>query len=367
MRRHHAALLALLGAAACRSQAPALLGAGDPRSGLPPSLADFVNREFDSLHRTPAVKVVRWSASLDGGLRRETIQAMRFAADPKVIGVVGHSGSRESLLAANVYNADQLPQIVPTGTSRKLRAAGPWTFRLVPNDSVEGEFLADVAIDSLHAKSVSIFYVGDEYGVGLRDGVASAMRRRGLDPREQVRFSDQGCLQERNARLHRETALASLLRHRPDVVVLAVRSNVAGCLMTTIAEALPEAQFLSGDGVTLHSPEIRSLPPELRARLGTVTFWDPTRGDSSGSNFIARAHAYLGREPDAGDALNYDAYQLLAAAVREAGPSRNAVRQWLESLGRTRDPWQGVTGAIRFDVERRSLLRLSRPAVVSTR
>ncbi len=67
--------------------------------------------------------------------------------------------------------------------------------------------------------------------------------------------------------------------------------------------------------------------------------------------------------PDASEALQYDAYMLLAAAIREAGPSRVAVRKWLESLGRSREPWQGVTGPIAFTRPRSEILRMSGPGL----
>ncbi|MEO5798952.1 MAG: ABC transporter substrate-binding protein [Gemmatimonadales bacterium] len=363
MSRLSAVLLALLGATACRTQAPALLGSGDPRSVVHPSIVDFVDRELDSLHLASSVKVVRWTASLAGGLRRETEQAMTYAANDRIVAVVGHSGSRESLLAANVYNPAGIPQIVPTGTSRRLSGAGEWTFRMVPNDSVEGAFLADVALDSLKARSVLILFGGDEYGVGLRDGVSAALRRRGITQVDEVRVPDRPCSYRLAIPLHRETALAALARHRPDVVVLALRSNTVSCLMLPISEALPEVQFLSGDGVTLHSAEVQALPRDLRAKLGTVTFWDPSNGDGSNRDFTSRAGSFLGHPPDASDALYYDAYQLLIAATREAGANRQAVRQWLTSLGRTRPPFAGVTGPIRFDTERRALLHLVRPSL----
>ena len=56
----------------------------------------------------------------------------------------------------------------------------------------------------------------------------------------------------------------------------------------------------------------------------------------------------MGREPRHGDATWYDALMLASQAVRDAGPDRAAVRAWLESLGRTRPPYFGVTGPIAF-------------------
>ena len=52
---------------------------------------------------------------------------------------------------------------------------------------------------------------------------------------------------------------------------------------------------------------------------------------------------------------------LLTAAVRDVGPDRMAIRNWLESLGRTREPWMGVTGPIAFSRQRSEILRMTGP------
>jgi ABC-type branched-subunit amino acid transport system substrate-binding protein len=77
--------------------------------------------------------------------------------------------------------------------------------------------------------------------------------------------------------------------------------------------------------------------------------------------FVDLVKTKLNRAPGASHALQYDAFMLLSTAVREAGTSRRAIRSWLESLGRTRDPWPGVTGPIAFNRPRSEILRMSGP------
>src|SRR5688572_15621743 len=60
---------------------------------------------------------------------------------PGVAALVGPSSSRTALAVAPMANRAGIPEIIPSSTSRLLSQTGPWTFRLVPDDSVEGEFL----------------------------------------------------------------------------------------------------------------------------------------------------------------------------------------------------------------------------------
>jgi len=63
---------------------------------------------------------------------------------------------------------------------------------------------------------------------------------------------------------------------------------------------------------------------------------------------VERFHRVTGRDPGPDDAMNHDALILMAHAVRAVGPDRAALRRYLESLGRSRPPYHGVTGDITF-------------------
>jgi ABC-type branched-subunit amino acid transport system substrate-binding protein len=106
--------------------------------------------------------------------------ASRLTQRADLAGVVFHQGSRESLLLAPMFREAQVPLLLTSATSRRLRETGPWTFMLAPDDSAEGAFIGSFAAARLGAHSATLFYVVDEYGTGLRDGVMSALRERGV-------------------------------------------------------------------------------------------------------------------------------------------------------------------------------------------
>lgn len=359
--RHSFVALALWGTAACRSDRPLIIGDANTRPLDRPSIITLVRQDLDSVAGSARARVNSWSSSTSTGVVRETEQALRFANDPNVLAAVGHSGSRASLLGASVYNTEHLPQIVPEATSRRLAQAGPWTFRMVPNDSVEGAFLADMAHDSLHANRVTIFYVGDEYGIGLRDGIVAGLAWHGQQPIDVVRLPDMGCSDDASKRALRAVVFASMQRVHPEVAVLAVRSGPAACVVRLVDEFAPDVRFLGGDAVVWEATGIVALADSLKARLRTVSFWEPSRGDPTGRHFVERATRLLGRPPTASETLTYDAFMLLATGIREGHTDREELRRWLLSLGRTRPAFPGVTGPIAFASERRALLRLIGP------
>jgi branched-chain amino acid transport system substrate-binding protein len=351
------AMLALL--VGCGRPESVRIGDGYPRDESLPFL-EAIRPAVES----SGVLISTWSVGGDPRItiQLNTEQAWLFADDPTVVAVVGHTGSREALLASAVYNAREVPHVIPNATSALLAQAGPWTFALVPSDSVEGAFIADYALDSLRASRVGVLYLGDEYGIGLRDGVRAALRRRGSDFVDASMIPSDWCYAEPAASIHRAIINASLRRAKPDVVVVTTGSSSGWCTADLIHEANPETWIIFGDGMdgARHIPE---LTPRVNAdRIRGVEFW--TAGtDSMSRAFVERVQRKLDRPPEASHALQYDAYMLLAAAIREAGPDRNAIRRWLASLGVSREPWRGLTGPIAFNRPRSEILHMSGPTV----
>lgn len=84
--------------------------------------------------------------------------AETLAADPRVLGVVGHFSSTTSLAAAGVYQRAGLPMISPSSTAVTLSGLGDAVLRTVPSDRQAGQALAMVARQQLKLARVSVFY-----------------------------------------------------------------------------------------------------------------------------------------------------------------------------------------------------------------
>ena len=258
---------------------------------------------------------------------------------PDIVAVVGHPSSRASLLAAPIYGEAGVPFIVPTATSRRLRDAGPWTFQLAPDDEAEGAFIAGFALDSLKARGISIFYlVADEYGIGLRGGIARALAARGVAPADAVGILEDSDFGRRVA--------ASLRRQTPDAVVIAARTPEAVGITLAIRKRLPGVPLILADGV-----EPDAFVHAVASRLGpadAVAWWRADNPDPASQAFVQRFERAAGRAPRPQEAMYYDALMVAAQAVETVGPRRDAVRRYLTQLGVSRPAYAGITGPISF-------------------
>ena len=337
---------------------PAIASAYGARTA--PGLPDVVRPILDSSGTGIAMRP--WS--LRGyELTLHSTQAELFAADPSVVAVVGHPGSRDALLGAAVYNREGVPQVVPTGTSRALGRAGPWTFTLAPDDSVEGAFLANWAIDSTGARRIAVMYLGDEYGIGILEGVRGGLATRGMQLVDQVLLPSQSCggTAAVNREVYSAIGRALIQRERPDVIILASANANGWCVTDLIHGTDPSIWILAADGFDVRQRSAGTRGVYAPDRLRGVSFWRRRNDDEASLEFVHRYSSATGRLPTAGDAMEYDAYMLLRAAILDVGPDREAIRAWLESLGRRRPAWPGVTGPVSFDRPRSGILRMVAP------
>jgi branched-chain amino acid transport system substrate-binding protein len=334
-------VVALLAGACGRSAEPVRIGVvfSARNSAIAFLAADDIN-SAGGVRGRPLVIVLDTITETSDQADVEIRRAQSIVRRTRVVGVVGHAGSRVSLVAAPIYNAAEVVHIVPTGTSRLLARAGPWTLTLAPNDSVEGTFIAEFVRDRLRARSVVMLYVNDEYGMGLRDGVRSALSGSDVRLLREQRYDISGDI---------GTAVDAALRGgAPDVVVVGGRARETGAIARRLRALRVPSRVVAGDGSdVLH--DLVTVAGPAAAGIYVTTFWLPGAGADTASERFRRAVSQrFVRPASSQDAMIYDAVRVMAAAVEAVGDDPAAVRRYLLELGRTRPRYRGLTGEIGF-------------------
>ncbi len=353
-------LLALVVGSACQDVTPAIgftVTWGDDR--LEAFMQDAVNRAPGVPVRIIGREAGRLADFRSSPLAAEVSRATVLAADPDVMIVVGPGGSREALQVAPIYRDAGVVNVAPTASSRLLASVGPWTFRMAPDDSLQGAFMGAFADTGLRARSAAIFYASDEYGIGLATGIAAELKARGISILERVPLRlAQPCLPPSGSRGSYEDLTAQLaLRGRPDVVLIAARTVETGCLAHAVRARWSAVPIVAGDGAYFDPFFLRMMADASTDQVYLVTYWHRDIADSASRAFVAAFEEAVGRSPRHGDAVFYDAVMLAATAVREAGADREDIRRWLRELGTTRPAYDGIAGPISFAPDRpRTLL-----------
>ena len=328
------ALLAL----GCERPGPAVVGYAFPYSAA--AVVRLARETVAEMPGRPAVHIEEDTVA--GGMRAdlEVERARRMVELPRLVGVVGHPDSRGALAAAPVYNDAGVVQLTPLATSGRLDEAGPWTFTLAPDDSVEGAFIGRFVDERLRAREVALLYVGDEHGEGLRNGVAAELERRGIRINREFLYDGESDL---------ETLVrASLAPRVPDAMVVAGPQAATAEIARHMMRYAPGIPVVAGDGA-LRLPGLAAQAGPATERLYVVSLWQPDTADARYRAFESRYRQLTGETPDPTDVLIYDALMLLISAAVEGRGEPAAARRWLVSLGRSRPPYQGVTGPITLD------------------
>jgi branched-chain amino acid transport system substrate-binding protein len=320
-------------------EAGAIALADHSRAGLAPM--ELVS------HANPA------PASADPSL----VLAQSLVRDEGVIAVVGHSSSTVSLAASQIYNAAKVVQIAPTSTAPAYSDAGPYSYRLVPSDVEQARFIVSAVRSGWpRADRIAVIHVNDDYGRGLyrsMDGYLDGVVFRGL-------------YAETPDTTHVTALAGRLIAAEPDVLIWIGRPRRLHMMLAAVRADLAGLHVICSDacddGVVYDNHD------DGYTGIRFVRFVDAAAPDPALQEF-RREYEQRTNEPAAAEAvLTYDAVRLIGQAIEDGARTGEALRRYLDSLGRSRPAYRGLSGLIQFndsgDVERAYLLADVLPAGV---
>lgn len=333
----------LLFAAACRSDAPIMIGLAGPLSeprGTSMRLGtELAVREINAaggVRGRPLALVLQ-----DDSSRAEVAVrvARTLSADERVVAVIGHLTSAATLAAAPIYNGGRapVPAISPSASAPTVSDAGPYTFRVCPTDVLHGARLAEFGRRQLRAQTAAVLYQNDEYGRGIRDTfVDSFTRIGGTVVTDDPYVLDLPSFEPYLRRLRQ--------RGGADLLVIGGTAAVARRILATLDTVRLTPRVMGGDALT----GVESDPRSAGVLISSAYL--PDIPEPRNARFVqAYRQAYPNQPLDHRGAAAYDIAHLLARAIAEAGPNRRRLRDYLASVGRSSPPFLGVTGRIVFD------------------
>ncbi|HEX9107278.1 MAG TPA: branched-chain amino acid ABC transporter substrate-binding protein [Longimicrobiales bacterium] len=269
-----------------------------------------------------------------------------FRNDPAVIGVVGHTGSAQTLEAAPVYGDVQgggrnaVLAISPGATNPVISGVSKWVFRDCPTDINMAAAMAAYTADTLGRRRVGLIYRNDLFGRGFARAFAAAFQRRN------------GVVVEHDPYLAGVTEYAAYARRMKQegvqALIIAGGAADAGPMLRALRAQLGDIPVLGTDDMASIQADTGAAR-EFRGVHYAAFYLPETRSGAASARFVTEYRQRFGSDPDTRAALAYDAATIIGRAVRETGPDRARVRDWVASVGRGRPAHAGITGDIRFD------------------
>jgi branched-chain amino acid transport system substrate-binding protein len=266
--------------------------------------------------------------------------ATEFAADPAVVAVVGHVTSGAELAAAGVYEDSGLVAVSPSATSPDVSRAGEWIFRVCPSDIAHGLALARWVRSGLSLERVVVLYANDAYGRGVLAGFAGEFEDAGGTVLSRDPFLTETTQDSAGV----DPYLRRAMGRDAQAIVVAGLANEAASIIAAARRLGFAGPILGGEGLL----GVETAGPVTEGVYVSAPFLpDGTTGAARA--WVEAYEQEYGDPPDAFAAQTWDALQLVALAIDEAGADRAAVRDYLAAVGDGRPAFEGVTGTIAFD------------------
>ncbi len=265
------------------------------------------------------------------------LAANKLAADPDVVGVIGHFNSSCTKAASAIYHEARMVQITPASTNPDISRQGFDTFfRICATDDVQGPAAADFVFSKLGLRKISIIDDKTTYGKGLADQFDKKFESLGGTV-----LSHDGITQGEKDFTPLLTKVKSL---EPQLIFFGGIYPELSLLIKQSRKLGLRAPWMGGDGV-FDVTLIKLVTPSLsEGTYSTMLGVDPHTLPEA-KDFVTRYEARYG-EIGSFSAYGYDAVNVLIEAIRRAGKNdREAV---LREVRNTKD-FGGVFGRINFD------------------
>ncbi|MBN2499551.1 MAG: branched-chain amino acid ABC transporter substrate-binding protein [Anaerolineales bacterium] len=100
--------------------------------------------------------------------------ANKYASNPDVVAIAGHTFSGSTEAAIPIYNDARIPMLSPSATMETLTQGDQDVFNRIPfTDDIQGANAAAYLHDVLGLSSIAVMHDGDSYGQGIAETVAA--------------------------------------------------------------------------------------------------------------------------------------------------------------------------------------------------
>jgi len=227
----------------------------------------------------------------------------------KVIAVIGHLNSGQTLAAMELYKDMPLVVITPTSSEQSLTERGYTNFfRVNANDAVQAAVDARFLVEKLGARRVAVVFNNTEYGRGLAASLTRELAQRGGEAVLQLEVEE--------GQSHYEREVAQIQETNPDAVFYAGYEIETPYLRAALVGAGVTAPMLASDGAFLGA----TIDEAAGAAEGMyVSAFAPSPRNVADARWIEAYQAVEYRNPDTYSVNGYVAMQVLAEGVRQAG------------------------------------------------
>src|SRR5437868_15000476 len=256
--------------------------------------------------------------------------------------IIGEECSDATLAIMPIVEQAKVPLLNAGSSALKITDPGnPWTFRIMPNEVMQGVDIATNAYNKLNAKSAVLLYENTNAGIGNAKVFGDTFTKLGGKI-----LADIGFGRDANDFTSIATRIAGL--GKIDVIPTYTLEGQG----LRITQALAQAGVTKGGGGQSIQLGTIWLPFGFEQKAGKaasgyirIVQFDPTDKREVVQSFVRTFRAKYNQEPTHINAHAYDQIAVIADVVRRGGKDSASIR---DLLAATKN-FSGVTGSVEFD------------------
>jgi branched-chain amino acid transport system substrate-binding protein len=256
--------------------------------------------------------------------------------------IIGEECSDATLAIMPTIEQAKIPLINAGSSSIKITDPGnPWTFRIMPNEVMQGVDIATQAYNRLNARTAVLLYENTNAGIGNARVFNETFTKLGGKVVAEIGFGRE---------INDFTAIATRVAGLGKIDIIPTYTLEGQGLKIT--QALAQAGVVKGgDGAAIQLGTIW-LPFGFEQKAGKaatgyvrIVQFDPTDQRELVRNFVTAFKAKFNADPTHLHAHAYDQIMLIADVVKRGAKDAQSIR---DTLATTKD-FVGVTGSVEFD------------------
>ena len=256
--------------------------------------------------------------------------------------LIGEECSDATLAIMPIVEQAKIPLINAGSSSIKITDPGnPWTFRIMPNEVMQGVDIATNAYKRLNARTAVLLHENTNAGIGNAQVFADTFTKLGGKVLADIGFGRD---------VNDFTAIATRIAGMGQADVIPTYTLEGQGLKIT--QALMQAGVVKGGGGNSIQLGTIWLPFGFEQKAGKAALgyirivqFDPTDQRSQVHDFVQAFKAKFNSEPTHLNAHAYDQILLIADVVKRGGMDAQSIR---DLLAQTKN-FSGVTGSVEFD------------------
>jgi branched-chain amino acid transport system substrate-binding protein len=244
------------------------------------------------------------------------------ASGKRVLGVIGHLNSGQTLAAMEIYKDLPLVVITPTASEVSLTQKGYTNFfRVNASDHVQARVDAEFLVSTLGARRVAVVYNDDPYGIGLAQAVTQNLTTSGAEAVTQIQVAVE--------QSDYSVEVPQIVQANPDAVFYAGYEVECPYLRYALSLTDLNVPMLASDGCFLSA----TIDESNETADGMyVSAFGPSPWATAGDEWIKAYQEVEYRNPDTYSLNGYVAMKVLLDGSEKAGSLDNgavsdAIRQ----------------------------------------